>query len=137
MDLPENKIIILFDGVCNLCNSFVQFVIKYDKKDTFRFASLQSQTGKEILIHLDLYYKKMDSVCYFESGIAYYLKSDAAIEIMKKLGGIFYLTIVLKIFPKIIRDFVYDFIAKNRYNWFGKKDNCMIPTLELKSKFID
>ena len=137
MDLPENKIIILFDGVCNLCNSFVQFVIKYDKKDTFRFASLQSQTGKEILIHLDLYYKKMDSVCYFESGIAYYLKSDAAIEIMKKLGGIFYLMIVLKIFPKIIRDFVYDFIAKNRYNWFGKKDNCMIPTLELKSKFID
>ena len=137
MDLPENKIIILFDGVCNLCNGFVQFVIKYDKKDTFRFASLQSKTGKEILIHLDLYSKKMDSVCYFESGIAYYLKSDAAIEIMKKLGGIFYLTIVLKIFPKIIRDFVYDFIAKNRYNWFGKKDNCMIPTLELKSKFID
>ena len=137
MDLPENKIIILFDGVCNLCNGFVQFVIKYDKKDVFRFVSLQSKTGKEILIHLDLYHRNIESVCYFEYGIAYYLKSDAAIEIMKKLGGIFYLTIILKIFPRIIRDFVYDFIAKNRYNWFGKKDNCMIPTLELKSKFIE
>lgn len=136
MEFPQNKKIIMFDGVCNLCNTFVQFVIKYDKNDNFRFVSLESKMGQEILEHLELKNKNIDSVVFFAPNVAYYIKSNAALEILKTLGGFFKISILLKIFPRFIRDYVYDFIAKNRYEWFGKKESCMIPTLELKSKFL-
>ncbi len=136
MILPKNKKIILFDGVCNLCNSFVQFVIKYDKKDIFRFVALQSEIGQEIIKNIGLKNKNIDSVVFYESKVTYYIKSNAALEILKNLGGFFWFAYFLKIFPRIIRDFFYDFIAKNRYKWLGKKESCMIPTLELKSKFL-
>lgn len=135
MNLPDKKII-LFDGVCNLCNSFVQFVIKYDKKDVFRFAALQSDIGQEIIKNIGLENQNIDSVVFFNPNGIYSIKSNAALEIMKNLGGIFYYSKYLKVFPRFIRDFVYDFIARNRYKWLGKKESCVIPTIKLKNKFL-
>ena len=135
MDLPDKKII-LFDGVCNLCNGFVKLVIKYDKKDVFRFAALQSDIGKEIIKNIGLENQNIDSVVFYDPNGIYFIKSNAALEILKNLGGIFYLAFFLKIFPRFIRDFGYDFIARNRYKWLGRKESCMIPTPELKAKFL-
>ena len=137
MNLPTDKKIILFDGVCNLCNASVNFIIKHDKKDLFRFVSLQSDLGQNILTYIGIYPSTIDSVILYEPRIAYYYKSSAVLEILKNLGGIFYFSILFKIIPKSILNMIYDFIAKNRYMWFGKKEYCIIPTLELKSKFLD
>ncbi len=134
--LPEGKKIILFDGVCNLCNSFVQYVIKRDKKDVFVFAALQSEIGREILQHIGVDTHKTDSIILYEPGRAYYHKSDAAIEIGKNLSGIASMAGLLRVFPLSIRNLGYDFVAKNRYKWYGKKDQCMIPTPELKARFL-
>jgi len=137
MEFPKNKKIILFDGVCNLCNGFVRFVIKHDKKDTFRFASLQSQYGQRIQNYLALDSSDIKSIVLYQPEIAYFKKSKAVIEIIKDFGGFYRLLSVFGVFPIIITDLVYDFVAKNRYKWFGKKDQCMIPTAELKFKFLD
>lgn len=137
IELPENKKIILFDGVCNLCNQTVLRIIKLDKKDVFRFTSLQSETGKEIINYLKIDTSKVDSIILFEPNQAYYLKSTAALKIFGNFGGIWEVSKFLLFFPSFIRDFVYDIIAKNRYKWFGKKNQCMIPTPELLSKFLD
>jgi predicted DCC family thiol-disulfide oxidoreductase YuxK len=136
-NLPLNKKIILFDGVCNLCNSAVQFVIKHDKKDVFRFVPLQSELGQEIITYIGIDSKKIDSIILYEPGVAYYYKSDAALQIAKKLDGLFSLGTVFIIIPTSIRNFLYDYIAKNRYEWYGKKESCMIPTPELKIKFLE
>ena len=132
----ENKKIILFDGVCNLCNSSVQFVIQHDKKDIFRFVALQSDLGKEIINHIGIDIKNTDSIILYEPGKAYYYKSTAALKIAKSLGGVWSIASFFIIVPTFIRDFVYDYIAKNRYKWYGKKDSCMIPTPALQSKFL-
>lgn len=137
IDFPEDKKIILFDGVCNLCNQTVLRIIKLDKKDIFRFTSLQSETGKEIINYLKIDTSKVDSIILFEPKKAYYIKSTAALKIFGNFGGIWELSKFLLFFPSFIRDFVYDIIAKNRYKWFGKKNQCMIPTPELLSKFLD
>lgn len=136
-NLPQNKKIILFDGVCNLCNSAVQFIIKHDKGDVFRFVALQSELGQEILAYIGIDTKNIDSIVLYEPGVAYYYKSDAALQIAKNLNGLFSLGIILKIIPTGIRNRLYDYIAKNRYKWYGKKESCMIPTLELKIKFLE
>ena len=136
-DLPKDKKIILFDGVCNLCDSSVQYVIKHDKKDIFRFVSLQSDLGQKILKHIGINPIHTDSIVLYEPGISYYYKSTAALEIAKGLSGIFTLATIFKILPAGIRDFVYDYVAKNRYKWYGKKDACMIPTPELRAKFLE
>lgn len=136
IDFPKNKKIILFDGVCNLCNSSVQFIIKHDKKDVFRFVAIQSELGQKIIKHIGIHENKLDSIIFYEPNIAYYYKSSAAIQIAKNLNGIFSLVTFFKIIPESIRDLLYDYIAKNRYNWFGKKESCMIPTEELKAKFL-
>jgi predicted DCC family thiol-disulfide oxidoreductase YuxK len=135
-NLPLNKKIILFDGVCNLCNSAVQFVIKHDKNDVFRFVALQSELGKEIIKHIGIDSKKIDSIVLYEPGVAYYYKSDAALEIARNLGGIFHLGTIFRIIPTGIRNQLYDYIAQNRYKWYGKKESCMLPTPELKAKFL-
>ena len=137
IDLPKNKKIILFDGVCNLCNTSVQYVIKHDKKDLFRFVALQSETGQRILKHIGISTSNIDSIVLYEPGIAYYYKSNAALEIAKNLGGIFTYGTIFKIIPTSLRDSIYDYVAKNRYKWYGKQDNCMIPTQELKAKFLE
>mgnify|MGYP003498569311 FL=1 len=136
--ITSGKKIILFDGVCNLCNTMVNFVIERDTKDAFRFVALQSETGTAILKKIGLYDKNIDSIVLYEPGVAYFYKANAALEIAKSLGGIYsVLSFFLNIFPDFILNFGYDFIAKNRYKWFGKEDACMIPTAELKSKFLD
>lgn len=134
-DLPKGKKIILFDGFCNLCDSAVQFVIKHDKKDLFRFVSLQSDLGKKITKHIGVDTSKIDSIIVYEPNVAYYYKAQAALKIAKYIGGIYYLMGVFSLIPDRVSNVVYDFVAKNRYKWFGKKESCMIPTPELKSKF--
>jgi predicted DCC family thiol-disulfide oxidoreductase YuxK len=135
-NLPKNKKIILFDGVCNLCNSAVQFVIQHDTKDVFRFVALQSELGHEILKHIGINPKNIDSIILYEPRIAYYYKSSAAIQIAKNLGGIWHYGTIFRIIPTAISNQLYDYIAKNRYKWYGKKESCMIPTEELKLKFL-
>jgi predicted DCC family thiol-disulfide oxidoreductase YuxK len=132
----EGKKIILFDGVCNLCNSAVQFVIEHDRKDIFRFVALQSELGKEILAYIGIDAKNIDSIILYEPGVAYYYKSSAAIEIARSLGGFWHFGTVFRIIPTRIRNLLYDYVAKNRYKWYGKKESCMIPTHELKAKFL-
>ena len=137
VDIPKNKKLILFDGVCNLCNNSVQYVIKHDKKNQFMFTALQSDVGKEIIEAYNIDTKKTDSILLYspEKGIDY--KSTAALKIASKLGLPINLMGVFFIIPPFIRNWVYDFIAKNRYKWYGKKDACMIPTPELKSRFLE
>lgn len=134
--LPKNKKIILFDGVCNLCDAAVQFVIKYDKKDEFRFVTLESELGQKILIHIGISTTNIDSIILYNPGIAYYYKSTAALEIARNLGGFFHFGTVFVIIPTRIRNYLYDYIAKNRYKWYGKKETCMLPSTENKSKFL-
>jgi predicted DCC family thiol-disulfide oxidoreductase YuxK len=136
-NLPINKKIILFDGVCNLCNSAVKFVIKHDKKDVFRFVALQSDLGREILNYIGIDAKNIDSIVLYEPGVAYYYKSDATLQIARSLDGLFSFGTVFKIIPTGIRNYLYDYIAKNRYEWYGKKESCMVPTPELKIKFLE
>jgi len=131
-----NKKIILFDGVCNLCNSAVNYVIERDAKDLFRFASLQSKAGIELMEERGIDPNAIDSIILIEPGIAYYNKSTAALKIAKHLSGSISLLRFFSVLPEGFRNLVYDFIAKNRYQWFGKKDACMIPTPELKAKFL-
>ncbi len=132
-----NKKIILFDGVCNLCNSAVQFVIKHDQKDVFRFVALQSELGQQILKHIGVNPANIDSIVLYEPGVAYYYKSSAAIQIARNLGGFWHFGTVFRIVPTSISNLLYDYIAKNRYKWYGKKESCMIPTPELKMKFLE
>lgn len=134
--LPKNKKIILFDGVCNLCNSMVQFVIKKDKKDQFRFVALQSELGQEITIYLHIDTTKIDSIILYEPGTAYYYKANAALKIAQYLGGIIAIISLFRFLPDSLKNNVYDYIAKNRYKWYGKKESCILPTPELKEKFL-
>lgn len=138
LDFPVNKKIVLFDGVCNLCNNTVITIIKNDTSNHFVFASLQSTIGKEICSMLQIDTPKTDSIVLYEPINSYYaIKSNAALKIMKQFGGWWKLTQLFWIVPRSIRDYVYDFIAKNRYKWFGKQESCMIPTQELTTKFLD
>jgi predicted DCC family thiol-disulfide oxidoreductase YuxK len=134
MDSYHNKKIIYFDGVCNLCNGFVQFVINRDHKNALLFASLQSTAGIEMMQHFQLS-NDITTVIFVDNGVLY-KKSTAALHIVKHLKGIWPLAFAFIVVPTFIRDAVYDFIAKNRYRWFGKKEECMVPTLALKSRFI-
>jgi predicted DCC family thiol-disulfide oxidoreductase YuxK len=127
--------IILFDGVCNFCNRTVQFIIKRDKQGLFKFASLQSEIGKELL-------KKHGIDQNIDSFILivherYYMKSTAALHVCKKLKGAWKLFYLFKIVPTPLRDIVYDHIAKNRYKWFGKREACVVPSKEIKNRFLD
>jgi len=136
-DIPENKKIILFDGVCNLCDGAVQFIIKHDKKDVFRYASLQSEIGRKLVDERWLNHEELDSIILIDPGVAYYRKSSAALEISRDLSGGYSLLKNFLFMPEGFRDGIYDFIANNRYKWFGKKEQCMIPSPELKAKFLD
>ncbi|MFD1095941.1 thiol-disulfide oxidoreductase DCC family protein [Salegentibacter chungangensis] len=136
-EIPDNKKIVLFDGVCNLCNGAVNFIIKHDKEDVFRFASLQSEIGQKLVAERGINPEIMDSIILIEPGVAYYKKSTAALEISRNLSGGYSLLKNLLILPEGFRDLVYDLIANNRYKWFGKKESCMIPTPELQAKFLD
>lgn len=136
-NLPNNRQIVLFDGVCNFCNASILKIIKNDKKNIFLFASLQSEIEKEITQHFNIDTNLIDSIILVESKTNYAIKSTAALKIAKQFGGLWWLFQFFWILPTSFRDFFYDYIAKNRYKWFGKKESCMIPTPEIKSKFID
>ena len=130
----NQKQIILFDGVCNFCNFWVDFVINRDKNDLFRFAALQSSTGIEVLKKYNL--DSSSQVTFFLiSDNKVYTKSTAALIVCKQLSGIIKILYTFIIVPKFIRDFIYDLIAKSRYNLFGKRESCRIPTEEEKNKF--
>jgi len=135
-ELPKDKKIILFDGICNLCDSTVKYVIKKDVNDTFRFVAIQSELGQKIIDYIKVDTSHTDSIILYIPGKAYYIKADAAFKIAKDLEGLISLTSYLSILPNFIKNFGYDFIARNRYKWYGKKESCMIPNLELKSKFL-
>lgn len=131
-----DKPIVLFDGVCNLCNSAVQFIIRHDKKNIFMFTSLQSDTGQKLLAQYDLPLNELNSFILIENNKAY-TRSSGALRVIKKLKGLWPLLYGFIIVPKFIRDGVYNWVGRNRYRWFGKQDACMIPTPELKARFLN
>ena len=134
-NLPKDKKIILFDGVCNYCSDKVNFIIKNDKHDIFRFVALQSETGQKIIKYLGID-SSIDSIVLYEPGYAYFIKSEAVFRIIKHLSSSVKLLLFFNFIPTSIKNVFYDIIAKNRYNWYGKKESCMMPTEELKRKFI-
>ncbi|WP_207784882.1 thiol-disulfide oxidoreductase DCC family protein [Flavobacterium difficile] len=135
-NLPKDKKIILFDGICNYCNDKINFVIRKDKNDVFRFVPLQSETGQKIIQYLGIN-PSIDSIILYEPGYAYFIKSEAVFRIIKDLSSSVKVLLLFTFIPTSIKNIFYDIIARNRYNWFGKKESCMIPTLELKSKFLE
>ena len=136
MVIPSGKKIVLFDGVCNLCSSSVQFILKRDKKNQFLFGSLQGDYGQRVLQHYHLPTDNFNSFMLLE-GDKLYTRSSGALRMLKHLGGGWGLLYGFMIVPKFIRDSVYNFIATNRYKWFGKKEACWLPRPEWKEKFLD
>lgn len=135
-DLPKDKKIILFDGICNLCDKSVQIIIKNDINNVFRFVALQSELGEKIIKHIGIDRNKTDSIILYIPGEAYYYKSQAALKIAKEMGGIYNLLSFFEYLPTKLTDSIYDYVAKNRYKWHGKKDDCMIPSKETLNKFL-
>ncbi len=129
----EKHPIILFDGVCNLCNGAVQFIIERDKKQQFRFASLQSDFGQQYQQQVGA---AVDSILLVKND-KIYQKSSAALRIARHLDGLWSLLFLFIIVPPFIRNSIYDWIARNRYRWFGKQDSCWLPTPDLKALFLD
>jgi predicted DCC family thiol-disulfide oxidoreductase YuxK len=127
--------IILFDGFCNLCSGVVKFIIKNDKKNVFKFAPLQSEKGQILLKKFDLSTQTFDSFVYIQNG-KFYTKSTAALKVCQKLGSFWQFLYIFMIVPNFIRNFAYTMIAKNRYKWFGKSESCLMPTAEIKEKFL-
>ncbi|MFP4556388.1 MAG: thiol-disulfide oxidoreductase DCC family protein [Bacteroidales bacterium] len=132
----EKHIIVLYDGVCNLCNSSVQFIIKRDKKDLFRFAASQTEAGEQLCSVYNVKPIKNDTLIVIEHGKVY-TKSTAALKIARRLSGLWPTLTVFFIVPRFIRDYIYGVIAKNRYKWFGRQDTCVKPSTEEKEKFIE
>jgi predicted DCC family thiol-disulfide oxidoreductase YuxK len=128
--------IILFDGVCTLCNGFVQFILKKDKNKVFQFASLQSKYGKQFSAHFNLPIDDPETIVLYD-GNKIHTESEAVIRIISSFHGIWKSFIILSIFPKFIRNWFYRLIARNRYKIFEKKDQCMVPDWDIKDRFID
>ncbi|MEO6456016.1 MAG: thiol-disulfide oxidoreductase DCC family protein [Ginsengibacter sp.] len=128
--------IILFDGVCNFCNAIVNFIITQDTKKVFLFAALQSRAGKQLLEQYKINWMANDSFVVIENAKAYQ-KSTAVLRLYNKLAWYWKWSQIFWIIPKFIRDAVYNLIAKNRYKWFGKKDECIIPTAQLRARFLN
>ncbi|MFD2044231.1 thiol-disulfide oxidoreductase DCC family protein [Ornithinibacillus salinisoli] len=126
--------IILFDGECNFCDQSVQFILKRDSKAHYQFASLQSEAGKRLVNEYDVP-NQLDSMILMD-GKKYYTKSTAALRICGKLDGLWKIFYGLLIIPRPIRDVFYGILAKNRYKWFGKKDSCMLPSPEVRDRFL-
>lgn len=133
MDTHLHNPIIFFDGVCNLCNNAVQFIIRHDKQKIFLFASLQSPIGKRTRTVLNE--ANMDTIVLFNKG-KYYTKSDAVLQVLLLLGGVWKMAVLLKIFPRSLRNWAYDYVASNRYKWFGKQESCMLPAEDWSARFL-
>jgi len=135
-DTPTDRPVLLFDGVCNLCNGLVQWVIERDPDAEFRFAALQSDAGQALLERHDLPTDDFDTFVMVD-GEDYYTKSTAALRVLNRLGQPYSLLYPSVVVPRFIRDRVYDFVAEHRYGWFGRRDACMRPTPELESRFLE
>lgn len=131
--LPEH--LLLFDGVCNLCNGLVRFVIRHDRRERFRFAPLQSGLGKALLQRHGLAHGGPDSLVYLRKGRLHH-RSAAALHAARDLGGVWALAYGLMLLPRPLRDAAYDLVARHRYRWFGRRDACMVPTPDLRSRFL-
>lgn len=129
--MPAGHPILFFDGECNLCNSSVQFIIRHDKKKRFLFAPLQSAAGQRAKHVVG----EVDSIVLYNNG-RYFTKSDAALGVARMLSGLWPVLYAGIILPRFIRDGIYEYISRNRYKWYGKRSECMIPTPELKARFI-
>ena len=127
--------IVFFDGVCNFCNASVQWIIKKEAQALFLFAPLQGDAAKQKL-NLDLQNSPPASVILYENGKVY-SKSTAALRIARYLKWPWRILVIFTIVPAFMRDIFYDIIANNRYKWFGKQDSCMLPSAELRSRFLD
>jgi predicted DCC family thiol-disulfide oxidoreductase YuxK len=136
LHMDTDKKIVLFDGVCNLCTGSVQFILKRDKKQQFLFGSLQGPYGQQVLAKHQMQGYNLNSFMLLE-GEQLYMKSTAALRMLKHLGGGWKLLYGFIIVPRFIRDAVYTLIAKNRYKWFGKKETCWLPKPEWKERFLD
>lgn len=132
----QNQSIILFDGVCNLCNSAVNFVIKRDNNNRIQFAPLQSETARVLLKDSAINSSELRSFVFIDKGVLY-TESTAALKVCRYLSALWPLCYGLMVVPSFIRDGFYRWVGKNRYKWFGKKDECMIPTPELRAKFLN
>jgi predicted DCC family thiol-disulfide oxidoreductase YuxK len=128
-------IIVLIDGQCNLCHAITRFVIKRDPVAKFRFASIQSDQGQLLLREGNLSGNDLDTFVMIESG-RYYTKSTAALRLCRNLAGLWPLLYGLRIFPLFVRDSVYDWVARSRYRWFGHNDSCLVPTEEIRRRFL-
>ena len=131
-----NYPVALFDGVCNLCNRSVQFIIKHDQEKQFRFASLQGKAGQELLRKSGLPLNELNSFVLLEDD-KFYTRSTAALRMLKRLGGRWKLFYVFIIIPPFIRNAIYDWVARNRYKWYGKREECMVPSPDLKERFLE
>ena len=127
--------IILFDGVCNYCNSILNYIIKHDHKKRFRYAHLQSKAGQDLLEQYGFPRDMLDTVVLIENGNAY-IKTDVTARVAPHLSGIAKLGVVLRIIPRAVRDFGYDIISRNRYKWWGKQDTCIMPTPDVRERFL-
>jgi len=127
--------IVLFDGVCGLCDKFVQFVIRHDHAEAVRFAALQSETGKDLLRAFGLPESELSFIVVIE-GKNSFIKSAAVLEVLRYLPGVWSYLALLRYIPAAISDLVYEFTASNRYHWFGKYDACVIPTDRDRKRFL-
>lgn len=128
--------LILFDGVCNLCNGAVDWIIKRDRYNLFRFASLQSDFGKQVIEQYQLRGQYLDTIVLLDDG-SMYLRADAVLRILKYLGGVYGLLYIFNVLPSAILNFFYNIVAQYRYRWFGKREICRVPDAAEKEKFIE
>lgn len=128
--------VVVFDGICNLCNWGVKFIIRRDHKNKFLFAPLQSQIGTRLLADHGIQTENIKTILLIKDGKAY-TKSDAVFEILSEFRPVWRILLIFRFVPRVIRDFVYGAVAKNRYRLFGKKERCMIPSADIKAKFIE
>ncbi len=135
-EVPDESPIVLFDGVCNLCNGFVQFIVPRDPAGKIHFASLQSDIGQDLLAAHDLPTDALESIVLIE-GDDCYVKSAAVARIAAHLGGVYALLSALRYLPRPIRDRAYDFVAARRYRWFGRKEQCLMPTGDVRTRFLE
>ncbi|MFL5762297.1 MAG: thiol-disulfide oxidoreductase DCC family protein [Bacteroidia bacterium] len=132
----DHTAIVLFDGICNFCDNSINRIIRHDKKNHFRFAALQSESGKKLSQQYGIDTSQTDSIILIEDGKAY-TRSSAILRITKNMNRLYPLLYGLLVIPPFIRNAVYDLVARNRYKWFGKKESCMVPTAEVRNKFLD
>lgn len=136
MKREQETAIVLFDGVCNFCNSSVNFLLRRDRDGVLRFAALQSEAGRKLLAEAGLRHHDLDSMVLID-GAQVAVKSTAALQAARRLPGLWFMTGLLLLVPRRIRDWCYDAFAARRYRWFGKREVCMIPTAEMRSRFLD